>query len=491
MKRIVFRRIAFCVVGFFAAGGSAMAQVGVDSTVLTFQEAVKIALMNSVTLNTQRNQLELSQAQKNSAIAGIGPNVSLNGSATQFNGNSFNQQQGEVINGIRDNISGSINANMNIFSGFGRLNTIRQYAKAFDAQAHFVNRTAQDVINTVSTQYLQVLLDAELIRIAKENFEVQKKQLQQIHEYVEVGSRSPVDEYNQDALTKAAELRHVQAEITLTNDLALLTQTLLIDPFDNYAVRKPSWDINKIGSEPTELEQMLATAKVNRGDYLRAVKNEAAQRYGTMAARSLMMPSLSAFYNYGSGYNYQHDVPDSATFTNTDYMLVNTGPGSYVLNKVNTSTTVVNPDIPRPFAEQFRTNNVYKSYGLQLTIPIFNGLQNRTQTIQQRTIYRNAQLTTKNAEYQLKNDIIRTARNFQGAKKAYQVTVDQLKAASMAIEYETERYNLGVTNLVEYSTANGRYVQAQVDKAQAEFRLLFQKVLLEYSLGTLKIEDLE
>src|SRR5688500_3583373 len=75
---------------------SAMAQG--ETTILTFQDAVRSALMNSVTLNQQKNQLELNQVQKNSAIAQIAPNISLNGSATQINGNSFNQQQGRVIN---------------------------------------------------------------------------------------------------------------------------------------------------------------------------------------------------------------------------------------------------------------------------------------------------------------------------------------------------------------------------------------------------------
>lgn len=485
------KRIVLSVAGTIVACASVMAQASMDSTVLTFKEAVKIALMNSVTLNQQKNQLEVSQIQKRSALASIAPTVSLNASATQFNGNSFNQQQGEVINGIRDNISGSINATMNIFSGFGRLNTIRQYARAFDAQAYFVERTAQDVINTVSTQYLQVLLDIELIRIAKENFEVQDKQLAQTKEFVAVGARSPVDEYNQDALTKAAELRYVQAEITLTNDLALLTQTLLIDPFENYAVQKPAWDINEIGSDSLDMEQMMATAKRFRGDYLRALKNEEAQRFGTMASRSLVLPSLIAFANYGSGYNNQHDVPDSASFTNTDFVLQNNGPGLYQLNRVETRTTIANPDVPRPFNDQFRKDNVYKSYGLQLSIPLFNGLQNRVSIVQQRSTYRNAQLTTKNAEYQLKNDVLKAARNFEGVKRAYQISVAQLTAAERAMQYETERYNLGVTNLIEYATATGRYVQAQTDKAQAEYRLLFQKIQMEYSLGTLKIEAFE
>jgi outer membrane protein len=33
------------------------------------------------------------------------------------------------------------------------------------------------------------------------------------------------------------------------------------------------------------------------------------------------------------------------------------------------------------------------------------------------------------------------------------------------------------------------FVQAQTDKAQAEYRFLFQKVLLDYAVGTLKVED--
>lgn len=466
-------------------------EVSGDSSILTFQDAIKIALMNNVTLQTQRNQLELSQIQKASTIASIAPNVSIDGSATQYNGNSFNSQTGQVINGIRDNISGTISASMNLFSGFGRLNTIRQYAALFDAQQYFVERTAQDVINTVGTQYLNVLLDVELLRIARENFEVQKKQLEQIQEFVKVGSRSPVDEYNQDALTKGAELRAVQAEITLTNDMALLTQTLLIDPFDEYSVRKPAWNLEEISAEPMDIEAMLTAARLHRGDYLRAIKNESAQRYGAMATKSLLLPSLSAFANYGSGYNFQHGVSDSVTNSNTSLVLNNPAPGIYELGTVTTEERVVNPDIARPFAEQFRTNNVYKSYGLQLSIPLFNGLQNRASYVQQRVARDNTTLVKKNAEFQLKNDVLRTAKNFDGIKKAYQVTVDQLRAAEMAYQYETERYNLGVTNLVEYSTANGRYVQAQTDKAAAEYRLLFQKIQLEYTLGTLKIEDLQ
>ncbi len=443
-----------------------------QNKVLTFEEAVKISLRNSVLLNTQKNNLELSQMQKMSSIAGIGPSVSLSGAAYQVNGNSFNQNAGKVINGIRDNINGSISANLNLFSGFNRINSIRQFSNQLEAQSYFVNRTSQDVINTVSTQYLNVMLDVELMTIAGQNFDAQTKQLQQIKEQVTLGARSPVDEYNQDALTKAAELRFVQAEVNLGNDKSLLAQTLLMDAFDEFDVERPSWDVNEIGSQVLNAEQLADNAKQFRGDYLRAAKAESAQRFAMMASRGLMLPSLYAFGNYGSAYNYQHGIP-TTVYDTAKRAMVN------------------NPDYPRPFSEQFRTNNVYKSYGFQLNVTLFNGLQNRTALVQQKVLYDNSQLTRKNLEYQIRNDIVKAVRNFNGAKKAFTVSVDQLKSAEIAFGFETERYNLGVTNFVDFTNANRVFVQAQTDKAQAEYRLVFQKILLEYAAGTLKPENIQ
>lgn len=427
-----------------------------SSKVLTFEEAVKIAMKNSVLLNQQRNNLELNQMQKASAIAGAGPNVSLNASMSQFNGNSFNPQAGQVVNGVRDNVSGTLNANMNLFSGFNRISSIKQFSNQLEAQSHFVNRTAQDIINTVSNQYLQVMLDVELLRIAKENFEALNKQYEQTREQVALGSRSPVDEYNQDALAKAAELRMVQAEIALNNDKALLTQTLLIDAFEQFDVEKPNWDVNAIGSELLDATELADKAKQNRQDYLRAVRTEQASRFGMHAAKGFMMPSLFAFFNYGSAYNSQQGQTDA-----------------------------------RSFNEQFRTDNVFKQYGLQLSIPLFSGLQNRTAYTQQRIQYENSQLIRQNVEFQIRNDVVRTVRNYEGAKKAYVVSLDQVKAAELAFQLETERFNLGVTNFVDFTNANRVFVQAQTDKAQAEYRLVFQRILLEYAVGTLKADDLQ
>jgi outer membrane protein len=484
MKRIIIL-LTVISAGVFSAVG--------QIKVLTFQDAVRIGMQNNVLLGTQRNNLEYSQMQKIASIAGMGPQVTITGTASQFNGNSFNNNTGTVVNGVRDNVQGNISAQLNLFSGFNRINQIKQYHNALDAQAYFVNRTGQDAINTISTQYLQVMLDVELLKIAKQNFEAQDKQLVQIKEQVALGARSPVDEYNQDALTKGAQLRMVQAEITLNNDKTALTQTLLIDPMEQYDVEKPAWDLNALGYDSLDIERLTEQAKLSRGDYLRAVKQEQASRFATAAAKGLMMPTLYAFGSYGSSYNYQHDVPDSVTSTTSTPVIVvdPTQPTGYGIGSVEKSSVVANPSVPRPFAEQFRQNNVTKQYGVQLQINVFNGLQSRTVYKQQKVLYENSQLTRKNLEFQIKNDVIRSVRNFDGARKAYAISVDQLSAAKIAFDLETERYNLGVTNFVDFTNANRVYIQAETDKAQAEYRLVFQRISIEYAVGTLKAEDLE
>jgi outer membrane protein len=439
-------------------------QVG-DNKKLTFEEAIKIALKNSVVLGQQRNLLEASQMQKTTNIMAAAPTVNLNAFAQQFNGNSFNQQQGRAVTGVRDAMNGSLNANLTIFNGFSIINSSRMANSQLEAQSYFVKRTTEDVINTVSSQFLQVLLDVELLKIAKENFDALNVQLNQVKELVNLGSRSPVDEYNQAGQTNAAELRMLQAEINLTNDKATLTQTLLLDPFVEIEIEKPNWTILEMEKVDPKIDEMFILAKENRGDLQRAIKSEDAARYGLHAARGLLAPSLGAFFSYGSAYNFQHDVPDSIL--------------------------VRDPSINRLFQDQFREDNVYKSYGLQLSIPILNGFQARNRSFQQKVAYRNTKLVKDNVEIQVKTDVLRAAKNFQVGKKAYSISLLQLEAAQMAFQLESDRFILGVTNFVDFAQANRTLVQAQTDKAQAEFRLIFQKVLLDYATGTLKIEGIQ
>jgi len=454
--------------------------------ILTFEEAVKIALENSVKLGAEKNNLKLSQVTRLGSIVGIGPNVSINSQGNRTSGNSFNPNTGIVTNGIRDNITANISANLNLFSGFSQINRIKQFSKQLEAQNYLINRTTQDVINDVASNYLQVMLDYQSYIIAKENHEALTKQLEMVRELVNLGARSPVDEYNQEAQTKGAELREVQALIAFNNDQALLSQILLLDPLEQFEVEAPNWDINNLLADSLNVEYLVDQSKEYRSDYQRALRLAKATYFAMNAIKGQLFPTLYAFGAYGSAYNYQHDVPKYVSVSETDYTLIENR-----LEKITTTAQVNNPYYPQSFGNQFKTNNIYKQFGLQLSIPLFRGLQNRTNYVEQKIMYKNSQLDLKNIEFQIRNDVVRAVRLFEGAKKAFVVTVAQLKAADFAFQLESERFNLGVTNFVDYANANRAFVQAKIEKAQAEFRLMFQRISLDYAIGTLKYDGLK
>ena len=424
---------------------------------LTFKDAVKIALRSNVNLNQQQNILFQAEVNKNSSIAQLGPQVSINGNTFRNDGNTFNSQRGEVVNGVLDVFQGQISAQMPVFNGLKGVSTARQALNQRDAQTEFVRRTSQDVINIVSTQFLQVLLDQQLLLITQENKQLQEKQFEQIKAQVELGSRSPVDEYNQQAQLKNAELQVLQAEFNLQNDKANLSLTLQIDPAIVYRVLEPEWDVNEVSIDNTSMDELIPIAIANRGDLRMAQFNETASKYGMTAQRGNYFPSINAFYNYGSAYNNSHGTPDS---------------------------------LRRDFSQQFFNDNTSQRFGLSFSIPIFTAFRNRASYVGAKVAYQNNQINTKNMEITVKNDVIRAYRNFNSIQLAYASTQAQLEAADMAFKLERDRFDLGITSFVEFANANRIFIQSQTDMAQARYRLLFQRIMLDYSVGTLKFEDI-
>jgi len=448
--------LAFSVAASYASGQQAYATV---DSVLTFKDAVRIALQNNATLISQKNNLVTSKVFKTFRFAQLGPQAGISGSLYQSNGNRFIQQEAKVVNATVNGAQASLSVNQPIFNGLSILNGAKASSALLDGQLELVNRTTQDVITAVSNQYLQVLLDQELLKIAIENLEAQKTVLLQVQEYVKVGSRSPVDGYNQQAQVSNAELRVVQAENTLVNDKTTLFLSLGIDPTLVTRIVEPTWDINTIALDNIDLDQMLETALQRRSDLRLARDNEKAAQFNVRANKGNYFPSLNAFYNNGSAYNQVKGVDSSDP--------------AY-----------------RNFNDQFFTDNRSNSFGVSLNIPIFSGFQNRYLFIQSKMAYENSKAQRQLREVTVKSDVLRAYENLQSVQKAYAAGLTGLEASKMAYELERERYNLEVTSFVDFATANRTFIQAQTDMAQAKYRILFQKILLDYALGTLKPEDL-
>lgn len=421
---------------------------------LSFKDAVKIGLQNNVLLNQQKNQLDYTQINKTSSLLQMGPSIQANGDAYRNDGNSFNQNEGRVVNGVIDFVNGNVSANMPVFNGLYYMNQYRQAKNSNDAQLHQVQRSTQDVIRDVSDQYLICLLDQELNTINKENVNTQQVQYDQIKEQVRLGAKAEADLYNQEYQLKNAELLLVRSQNKLKNDIATLALTLQIDPTIYFEVEKVDWDINAAVADTLSFDQLYATALERRSDLKQAEHSEKAAHFGYSSQKGRYYPRIDAGIQYGSRYNYIHGEDN------------------------------------RSFGDQFGKDNTALGYGFSLNIPIYNGLLIRSQAAFSKVAYENAKIRHQNTEMTVKSDVLRAYQNFHDAKTSYEASAAQLRAAELTYQMELERYNLGISNIVQLSLVNQTYVRAQGDLQTALFTLMFQKLLISYAAGTLRFEDI-
>ena len=214
------------------------------------------------------------------------------------------------------------------------------------------------------------------------------------------------------------------------------------------------WDINEIAADNLSVPDLYAVAKERRSDLKRADFAEKAARFGYASLKGRYFPSIYAGASYGSRYNYIYGESN------------------------------------RSFDEQFRNDNTQFGYGLSMSIPIFYGMRYRAQAAQSKVTYENAKLLEKDTEVRVKSEVISAYQNFNDAKANYDASAAQLRAAELTYKTEKERYDLGISNMVQLTTTNQDYVKAKGDFESAKFTLMFQKLLINYATGTLKIEDI-
>ena len=75
-------------------------------------------------------------------------------------------------------------------------------------------------------------------------------------------------------------------------------------------------------------------------------------------------------------------------------------------------------------------------------------------------------------------------------KPAYAAANAQLRAAELTYKMEKERYDLGISTMVQLTTTNQAYVKAKGDFQNAKYNLMFQRLMIALCHWNLKIEDI-
>lgn len=415
--------------------------------VITIQQAIDKTLTNN--LQVKQSVLSERLADENLSQAKLSLYPSLNSGISQnMSWGRSQSASGLFENTQRYNLSTSLSSGVDLFNGFSKINQIKQNRALLDAGKTTTEKVKNDLILQVVTSYLQILYNKDFLKAAQDQLMVARQQFNQQQQLLEEGNKTLADISQAKSQVATAELNVTNAANSLSISYLTLAQLMDIPSSTVYDVQLPA--INSFTTPTTAVnpEEIYKSALSTFPDIRLAELNTAASKVGVDVARGNLYPRLSLSGSYGTSYfyNYNAMVPNQT------------------------------------LRDQFK-NNLGKGIGLSLQIPIFNGLQARSGVTRAKINLMQTETQEQLAKNNLNKIIYQAVADLKAAEARYESTSNAFQAQKDAFYVIAERYNVGLVNSLEHSTAQTNRNKAEIDMIQAKYDLLFRAKVIDYYLG--------
>ncbi|MGQ1943814.1 TolC family protein [Ornithobacterium rhinotracheale] len=392
---------------------------------------------NRVTAANRQKLPTVSASIGNGLIAGV-QGVSITNSNQQYVGktNGFQLYQNSL----------SVSANMLLYN-HGRLKLNEEKAK-LDAQAAqedlkaLENQLTLQILN----QYLNVLLQKELVLNFQQKLKLSENQLEQTQKLFNGGAIPLSNVYESKTQLARSKQNVATAEVNVQEALFNLAQLLQLKDTESFDVLTLN-----LSEDPQQLidniDQVIAHAYQNQPRIKNAEIKAQSSLKDIELAKTEFWPSLSA--SYGIGTNYR----------------------AY-LNK--------GIDSDRLFDQWW--NNHTHNFGLNLNIPIFN--KNLTK-LNVENAELQAQMAEKDIEIkkqQLKEEIQKAYFNTSSNYQKFIAVQEAVKSAEVSMDFAQKSLDAGKITLYDFNQAAERLFSAKSELLQAKYNYIFSLKVLDFYL---------
>ena len=186
--------------------------------------------------------------------------------------------------------------------------------------------------------------------------------------------------------------------------------------------------------------------------------------YNIEIAKSFLKPSIN--FSFGANTSYQHlqGRKDEIIFIDPVTRLPDT--------------------IPNGFFKQFSGNLGY-NFSLNVSIPIFNRTQSKTNIARQIINKELSQVNLDNEKLQLQQSIEQAFVDSRAAAKTFETAKASLEAQREAFKNARESYNLGASTLFDFDLVRNRLVSAESALIRAKYDYVFKTKVLQFYAGEL------
>ena len=290
-----------------------------------------------------------------------------------------------------------------------------------------------------------------------------------------------------DLIAQQAANQRTVVELENQVRLAKLDLQLLLelDPSPDFEVATPVRDLAEEELfRDYELEQVLNAATQTQPTIRAAELRRSSAAVQKDIARSGLRPTVQLFANINTNYSNLGKDFENPDASNVE--LVQGPPVPVIINGEEASlstfsqTGLVFPNLG--YIDQL-DQNFGQSFGLNVSVPIYNRNTNRLNVERAEVQRLGAEIEMEQARNQLRSDVERALGDLRAAQETYRAAQVSQEAAENAYEITQRRYEAGAANSLDLVTATNRLEQARVEFTRTKYQLIFNREVIQFYLG--------
>jgi outer membrane protein len=432
----------------------------------SLEECIRYAWENNLTIKQQELGVTQTENTLFQSKMAFGPSVSARISENVNWGQSVDLSTLTILNHVRSSNTGmGIYADMDLFTGLQRLNTVKQEKSKLSIAVQEVKKLRNEISIEITRSYLNVLLAGEILEAARQSRESVAEQCERTRKLVDAGSQPLSALLEVESQLATEELQVVEAQNNMRTYYLNLQQLLDLPANGDFRIVTPQiGDLHEM--EPVSVEALFYASQ----ELPQIKKSEFSleQRQHELAiAQGGRYPRLSLSLGYASFYSDANKKKEDDTTDETG------GTGS-IDDLLGGSSA--------GFWDQMKNNN-NPSIGLSLTIPIYNKWQVNTNVKNASLSVEMAELEMRNAQQLLMKEVQQAANDATSTYLRVQATERNVKAMEESFRYVQQKFDIGMLNGTDYIVSKTNLFKAESNYLQAKYEHVFKLKILDFYKG--------
>lgn len=392
-------------------------------------KCIDIALQNNIEIKIRQLEVKRAQKQHNSVLNQMLPSVDLTGNQNYNFGSTIDPATNGRVSSKIQNDNFFLNAQMNLidFKAFATAQKTKIDIEKAKADKEVIeNEYKLQLLDS----YYQALFTQELVRIQTDQLKNAKFNLDRVTKEVSIGSKPKSDLYDMQLSFAQEEKRLLESQ-----QLLLVQKTQLFQLMNYYevviadVVLENYFVENKIQAVSVSNSPQIKSAELAYKGSLKLINLE----------RGNNLPRLTTYYSFSTFY----------------YRPINGGAGSV-----------------DPFSQQLDDNKNHQ-FGLQLSLPVFNGFRNNKRIAASKIEAEKSKFSIAQEKQKVDNQVAIENQNKANYLQLQSKLSEMLQYAKASFTTTQAKFSSGQIDAVVFSSVKNQLLTTEYDVLKNSLQLQY------------------